>query len=130
MCVWWGEGVAGFLLCYVVLSVLSVFAIILLRKRELECFTLLLSGCRLGSMSLPCSAVGWSVVVVGLRYFLIIPIFVFGKEHSLRFEFFQHYQSHISIITPTLNLFTTLLLTHFSQMEFPILINLTCTFPF
>ena len=92
-----GEGGAGFLLCYVVLSVLSVFAIILLRKRELECFMLLLSRCHLYFMSLPSSVVGWSVVCVGLRYFLII--LVFGKEHSLRFESFQHYQGQISIIT-------------------------------
>ena len=77
----------------------------------------------------PCSDVGWSGVCVGLRYFLII-LTCFGKEHSLRLESFQYYQGYTSIITPTLNLFTTLLLTRFSQMEFSILINLTCTFPF
>ena len=58
-------GYVWHLFCIAVLSVVSSFEVISLRKRELVALSLLCSYCRVtvSSMSLPRCAVGWFVVV-------------------------------------------------------------------
>ena len=84
-CVW-------FMLCDEFLSVLSSFAIILLRERELVVLLLLCSGCCvecLCSVSLPIGAVGLSVIVAfhGHTHFFCECARLIDSEHHFQYRF-------------------------------------------
>ena len=70
--------------CFVVLCVLSGFAIILLKKRELVCFTLIMEWLSC-SLSLPHGALGWFAVYdCGIAWSYSITNFILEDLKVLR----------------------------------------------